>query len=65
MGKEESCKGCPDRTVEPNCHTTCEYHLKRVKTKQRENEARRAEQNRYVNMYANSNCRAGRVKGKW
>lgn len=20
---EAPCKGCPDRTVEPNCHVTC------------------------------------------
>ncbi len=21
------CKGCPDRTVEPNCHMTCEKYI--------------------------------------
>ena len=21
------CKGCPNRTVEPNCHMTCETYL--------------------------------------
>lgn len=25
--KERTCKGCPDRTVEPNCHMTCEDYL--------------------------------------
>ena len=33
--KEKTCKGCPDRTVEPNCHMTCEDYLRRVeKTKE-------------------------------
>lgn len=27
--KFESCKGCPDRSVEPNCHTTCKGYLYR------------------------------------
>lgn len=22
------CYNCPDRTIEPNCHTTCERYLK-------------------------------------
>lgn len=21
------CKNCPDRTIEPNCHTTCKKYL--------------------------------------
>ena len=21
------CKGCPDRTADPNCHTSCESYL--------------------------------------
>ena len=24
MDKFKTCKDCPDRTVEPNCHMTCE-----------------------------------------
>ena len=26
-----SCKNCPHRTAEPNCHTTCEGYLHRKK----------------------------------
>ena len=29
------CKGCNDRTVEPNCHMTCETYLEQ-KEKQKE-----------------------------
>lgn len=25
------CKGCKDRTVEPNCHMTCEKYLDQIK----------------------------------
>lgn len=27
--KYRTCLGCPDRTVEPNCHMTCEGYLYR------------------------------------
>ncbi len=27
MDKFETCQNCPDRTVEPNCHMTCEGYL--------------------------------------
>lgn len=39
--KAESCKGCPDRCVSPNCHTKCEYYLARVRKKKKENQNRR------------------------
>ena len=29
VDKEKTCLGCPDRSVEPNCHTTCPGYLKR------------------------------------
>ncbi len=29
--KFHTCKGCPDRTVEPNCHKTCEGYIFRQK----------------------------------
>lgn len=38
--KEKSCQGCPDRTVEPNCHMTCEGYLKRVEKNKRIKELR-------------------------
>lgn len=27
--KFHTCKGCPDRTVEPNCHNTCQGYIYR------------------------------------
>ena len=27
MDKYETCQGCEDRTIEPNCHMTCEGYL--------------------------------------
>ena len=40
--KYKSCKDCPDRTVEPNCHTTCEGYLfrcqKTLESKESKNE---------------------------
>ena len=27
-GINGTCYGCPDRTIEPNCHTTCEKYIK-------------------------------------
>lgn len=30
MDKTKSCKDCPDRSVEPNCHMTCEFYLDRL-----------------------------------
>ena len=29
--KFKTCQNCPDRTVKPNCHTTCEGYLERCK----------------------------------
>lgn len=29
--KFHTCKGCPDRTVEPNCHEACEGYIFRQK----------------------------------
>ena len=34
------CKNCPDRTIEPNCHTTCERYLA-VRAEQYETKKRR------------------------
>ena len=27
MDKFKSCQDCPDRSIEPNCHETCEGYL--------------------------------------
>ena len=34
--KEKSCQGCPDRVAEPNCHSSCEYYLRRSNKHQAE-----------------------------
>lgn len=31
IDKFKTCKDCPDRTIQPNCHTTCEGYLARCK----------------------------------
>lgn len=33
--KFETCRKCPHRTVEPNCHTTCEGYLYRIRKKEK------------------------------
>lgn len=39
---QDTCKGCPNRTVEPvNCHTTCEKYLKAVELKHEIEERKR------------------------
>lgn len=35
MNKFESCEGCPDRTIEPNCHITCEGYIFRLEKSER------------------------------
>ena len=35
------CEGCPDRTVSPNCHTTCEKYLSYAAYRERIRQARR------------------------
>ena len=39
--KFESCDGCPDRTIEPNCHDTCRGNLYRVAEREKERKERR------------------------
>lgn len=35
---------CPDRSVSPNCHTTCEGYLARCKETKERNEAKRKQE---------------------
>ena len=46
--KFKTCKDCPDRSVEPNCHSTCEGYIARCK----QNEERRKQefQNKLVDI---------------
>ena len=39
--KEESCEDCPDRTIDPNCHETCEGYIKRQAKQEKIKEERR------------------------
>ena len=39
--KFDSCYGCPDRTIDPNCHDTCEGNLYRVAEREKEKKERR------------------------
>ena len=41
--KEKSCKDCPDRTVQPNCHETCKGYIKRCEIRKERNEKARQE----------------------
>lgn len=41
--KFESCSGCPDRTIEPNCHDTCSGYLYRQAKNERQKEQKRKE----------------------
>ena len=34
MNKYKTCKDCPDRTVQPNCHMTCEGYKARQRQRQ-------------------------------
>ena len=61
--KAKSCKDCPDRTVEPNCHMTCEYHLKREERQVIIRKARKKNHDTFVMKFSNCGCKAGR--GKW
>lgn len=38
--KFDTCYGCPDRTIEPNCHDTCRGYLYRQAENNKRNEER-------------------------
>lgn len=52
MKKEKTCKDCRDRTIEPNCHMTCEKYLKAKEKMAGVNRCI----SRHFNEVANSNC---------
>lgn len=39
--KFDTCDGCPDRTIDPNCHDTCRGNLYRVAEREKEKKERR------------------------
>lgn len=39
--KKSPCYGCSERTIEPNCHDTCERHHKWLAGNEKINKARR------------------------
>ena len=40
QNKFVTCKGCPDRTIEPNCHTVCRGYLYRAERQRKINAAK-------------------------
>ena len=38
--KFKSCEDCPDRTVEPNCHMTCEGYIFRCQKNEKSKESK-------------------------
>lgn len=57
--KEETCEGCTDRSIEPNCHDTCEGYIKR----QAEARRKKKEQHKDSQYYAYMD-KVMRKKGK-
>ena len=43
MDKFKTCKDCPDRVTEPNCHDTCRGYKYRQEQKRKINEAKHKE----------------------
>ena len=43
QNKFETCQGCKDRSVEPNCHMTCEGYKFRQKKNEEERKKRQQE----------------------
>lgn len=41
--KFATCKGCPDRTIEPNCHTVCRGYLYRAERAKKIREAKQTD----------------------
>ena len=58
--KKKSCKDCPDRTVEPNCHMTCEFHLERVAKTEKIRIAKEMES--YASKFGSKGYKARKVK---
>ena len=42
--KYKTCKNCPDRSIDPPCHETCEGYKARCQEQKRINDNRRASQ---------------------
>lgn len=57
-----ACKDCPDRVAEPNCHMTCEKYLAEKEKDEAIREARRKNLAQNVEVFAYSNCKAGRKR---
>lgn len=41
MDKYKTCKNCPDRSIHPNCHSTCEGYIHRMAEKEKRKEEER------------------------
>ena len=68
FNKYDTCMNCPDRTIEPNCHMTCESYLSRIKTKQEYKYAinnERMKDGAIRSYYKNLNEKIKRKNGTW
>lgn len=68
MDKFKTCKDCPDRTVDPNCHDSCEGYKYRQDKKAKINEAKRKENDFSAfkkNTVYNSITAASNIKRRW
>lgn len=50
IDKFKTCKDCPDRSISPNCHNTCEGYLERCR-KNEERKKREREHSAYVQTF--------------
>lgn len=58
-----NCKDCPNRSIEPNCHTTCEGYLA-MKDNQETHSKKRREESSYVDYYYEAKQRMRKHKNK-
>lgn len=59
----KDCKNCPDRSISPNCHSTCETYLAMKKEREERNKKRHKEAS-YVDYYYETKLRMKKQKNK-
>ena len=60
MVTQPPCKGCQDRTVTPNCHSTCSRYLEYRAYQDKKNEALRKEREEEQRIAESTYCRTRR-----
>lgn len=56
-----NCRNCPNRSIEPNCHVSCEGYLT-MKENQETNNKKRREESSYVDYYYEAKQRAKKTR---